>query len=290
MKPSETSEETPLPTAALKLRICALTLAFLSFWFSRPFTQTTPLSHSIMWATAVALLLKRAFTIQTAGKHETVPLSSWGWLLPAMATLPAVLYWPESKPLMLAVATFFLAESISGTIDESLSAKLFLPLGVLFLAIPALPYVMYWIELPLRLVSTHLTRSLLGLAGLPVSAAGTELRIGEMRLAITTACSGIVFFETLLWLAWIVVLHFHPPGWQRLLHYVFIIPIVLAANTLRISILAVSAHFYGVESILGPLHSTLGYAMIVTATLLFILLNSVNLRPVQPERTSSCTH
>lgn len=128
-------------------------------------------------------------------------------------------------PLLLSLAILCLAiGSVHFYLGTHQLRKVFAPLFVLVVAVPQLSMLLEAASLPLRLISTQLSSSMLNLIGFSTQHFGTELWIGGDRIAVTDACSGTTSLASLLWLGWIFVLRQQPPGISRAIAYTFLLP------------------------------------------------------------------
>jgi exosortase/archaeosortase family protein len=91
----------------------------------------------------------------------------------------------------------------------------------------------------------------------------------DLDIAITDACSGINQLDAFLLIGCIAVKMMHRKEYWQILHFAFIIPSVIIANSLRIVLTVLLFKMCG-EVILGKFwHVALGYMQIVTALIIF---------------------
>ncbi len=117
----------------------------------------------------------------------------------------------------------------------------FWPIAYLIFMIP-LPYVIYnSIAFPLKLFATHLATVSLQALGFPIYSSGNIIYLPHMTLEVADACSGIRSLISILALA-VILAKFTQRGWlKRILLVAFSVPIVIAANILRIIITGILA-------------------------------------------------
>lgn len=150
-----------------------------------------------------------------------------------------------------------------------LVAAMVVPIGVLMLILPFFDVFFSFISFPMRLLSTKTTVLVLSFFGMDISSVGAVITVGARKVAITAACSGLVLLETLIWIAWLVVRKVHKSFFDKTAHYLMIIPVVILANTLRLTITVILFSIFGEGVLTSPVHIWLGSLMIVFASVMF---------------------
>ena len=134
---------------------------------------------------------------------------------------------------------------------------------------------MFMLSYPLRLSATYLSSLMLKICGVDVALAGTSLNLPDLNIAITDACSGINQLDAFLLIAFIAVEILHKKTVWKLLHFAFIIPSIIAGNSLRIVITVLLYKIFG-ECVLENLwHTLLGYTQIFSAIIIFLLIGRI---------------
>ena len=134
---------------------------------------------------------------------------------------------------------------------------------------------MLMLSYPLRLSATMLSSLVLKLCGVEVAFAGTSLNLPDLNIAITDACSGINQLDAFILIAFIAVEILHKKTVWKLLHFAFMIPSIIAGNTLRIVITVLLYKVLG-ECVLENLwHTLLGYTQIFFALAIFLLIGRI---------------
>lgn len=144
-----------------------------------------------------------------------------------------------------------------------------IPLFVFCVFIPMHSEIMLAVSLPLRIIATGISGFFLKMVGFNVSSTLTVLRLENVDLAVTDACSGIQQFEALLLLGYILVKRQQKHlGW-RIMHYSFCIPSVIFANSIRLVLIVMLYHWPVGEAVLySAWHEGLGYFQVLVAVLL----------------------
>jgi exosortase len=146
------------------------------------------------------------------------------------------------------------------------------PLLFLLLMIP-LPYLVYYrLTFPLQLQSSAITGTILSWAGMPVLREGNVLRLEGYSLEVVTACSGLRSIMTLGAMALFLVEFMNLGRWGRGLFLLLVIPVAVAANSVRLLMTAVLSAVSGPEAAEGFLHGMSGTAVFLLglATLIVI--------------------
>lgn len=123
---------------------------------------------------------------------------------------------------------------------------------------------------PLRLSATFLSAAILKLCGSGVVASGTSLTMPGLNIAITDACSGINQLDAFILIAFIAVQILHRKNGWKILHFAFIIPAIIAGNSLRIVITVLLYRLLGERVLQNGWHVSLGYGQILMALLIFL--------------------
>lgn len=128
---------------------------------------------------------------------------------------------------------------------------------------------------PLRLSATLLSGFLVKLLGVEVIYSGTSIRLPNLDIAITDACSGINQLDAFILIAYVMVILMHRKSIWKLLHFAFIIPSIIIGNTIRIVITILLFNLLG-DAVLDNLpHVILGYVQIVIALIIFIAVGKL---------------
>ena len=198
----------------------------------------------------------------------------------------------------------------------TLLRMLFVPLGLLFLAMPIPAIVFNKIAFPLQLFASRCAVWSMSVLGIPVLRQGNIIELkphntfDTKKLEVVEACSGIRSLMTLLTLAVVFAYFTHAPAdgggtgagqgkrfgwlkdywfWRSVIIVASAVPIAILTNAFRVSGTGVLAHYYGTEVADGFFHSFSGWAIYIVA---FILLFGIGMildrfRPAQAEPSES---
>ena len=138
---------------------------------------------------------------------------------------------------------------------------------------------------PLRLMATYGAVAMLKLFGIAVTADRTLITLGSdgTGLAVTDACSGIEQLFALILIGGILSWMMQKSLGLRLIHWAFILPSVVIANTVRLVVTVLLYKGFG-DVILGNAwHHSLGYAQSLLALGLLFLFGKLVLFLGTPE-------
>jgi exosortase len=123
-------------------------------------------------------------------------------------------------------------------------------------------------------------------AGVPVRRSGVDLFTANVHLVVAQACSGMDSLLALLCLGTVFVGLVRPSLGRSLLLIALVLPIILVANVLRVTLVLVLAGPLGQAVVQGLPHDVLSAFLFVAATLLFVVAG-LALRCVPPVAASS---
>jgi len=237
------------------------------------------LAHLILAMTAAALILHRL----RAGSGGPEQAGSGGrlgpgaaWLAAFLAALAAVSGFLSPlggalRPALADLAVALLALSLlTRVLGPRPLLQVLVPVLVLYVLVPVLPLLEAALSYPLRRLSAVLAAGLLSLGPGQVVLSGTEIAWGDLRVSVTSACSGLTLLQNLIWVAWWTVLLRHRGFAARFAHMLLVLPAVVAANTVRVLALALMAGIYGEHTLSGPAHGVIGWLAVVLAALLYL--------------------
>lgn len=144
--------------------------------------------------------------------------------------------------------------------------------GFLFFAVP-LPFrVEQLFSLPLQRVATIWSSWVLQCLSLPAIAEGNTILLGNSRLEVQQACSGLRTISGMIALAYVLCVLLPRPWWKKALLVCCTLPVAMISNTLRI--VATGLVIYGTDDVAwhNSAHDWSGRLMIPVAACLFFLL------------------
>lgn len=144
-----------------------------------------------------------------------------------------------------------------------------IPLALCLLIIPYQEQLSLFFSYPLRLISTIISAETLLLFGCNIQYDLTTITVGTSKIAITDACSGITQLEVLLLLCYLVVLRQHRSTLWRGLHYLCMLPVIIAVNSFRLIVTVLLFFLIGTKAFDDFWHVSLGYLLVICVVLIF---------------------
>lgn len=149
-------------------------------------------------------------------------------------------------------------------------ARLALPALILVLVVPSSAFLYLLLSFPLSRICTILTVGFLHMLGVSCGFDQAIIYVGENRIAVTSACSGIELLEAMLLLGWLIA-HFEQKTLRgRFLHFLTLLPAIVLSNTLRLVVVILLSLSIGGRAFENPLHSIFGYCVVLLTVFLML--------------------
>jgi exosortase len=237
------------------------------------------------------LTLARQVWSSEGGVHGPIVLATGIWMLWRQGKSFAELARPGNLAAGLGILLLALVIYVGGRIFDFISievaglvltafaaAYLYLggralrqnwfPVLWLFFLIPPPGWVIDRLTAPLKeFVSFGATKFLL-LFDYPILRQGVTLFIGPYQLLVEDACSGLRSLSSLVVVTLLYIYIKNKPSWRySLLVVLWIVPVAVLANIIRIVILVLITYYWGDAAAQSFLHNTAGVVMFVVALL-----------------------
>lgn len=244
-----------------------LAFACRYLWMNRSFDLA---SDAVFLVFSLLLSLQVICTLTRSRHFVLVREKVIAWLLLGAVFPLAVAPLPDSGGLLNARVCFLLISAAAVCFFNGFRASAYaaVPLTVDYLIIPFREYIMLYISHPMRLISTGVSVGLLQLAGVEVTSRLTTIHMPGIDIAVTDACSSIQQLEAMLLIGYLIVRSMHTDSRWALLHYLFLLPAVIIANTIRIMITILLLRRFGEVILTDVWHVSLGYFQVVLSILL----------------------
>ena len=158
------------------------------------------------------------------------------------------------------VALLGIVLSVGGT---SLLKVTFIPIAFLVFAIPLPYFIDSELSFRLQLISSELGVFFIRLFGVPVYLTGNVIDLGNYKLQVVEACSGLRYLYPLLSLGFLAAYLFQAPFWQRALVFLSAIPITIVMNSFRIGVVGLLVDRWGTAQAEGVLHFFEGWVIFI---------------------------
>ncbi len=129
-----------------------------------------------------------------------------------------------------------------------------------------------WLSLPLQRMATKISCWVLQSFGQPALAEGNVIFLGEYKLEVEEACSGLRVFVGIVALAFAYLILVRRTWWEKGLLLLSVLPIALVTNSARIVITGLLYQLVSEESAQKFAHDAAGLVMIPVAAGLFGLV------------------
>lgn len=144
--------------------------------------------------------------------------------------------------------------------------RMWFPIVYMLFVVPIPGWVIDTITGPLKAYVSHSATYLLEKAGYPIVREGVTLYVAQYQLLVEDACAGLNSLISLTAISLFYIYVLHNASWRYALFLMlWIIPVALLANLLRVMILVLITYHFGNAAAQGFLHSTAGLVMFATA-------------------------
>jgi exosortase D (VPLPA-CTERM-specific) len=156
-----------------------------------------------------------------------------------------------------------IALSIGG---YSLLRVALVPILFLLFAIPLPYFIDSQLTLQLQLISSQLGTFFIRLFQIPVYLEGNIIDMGNYKLQVVEACSGLRYLYPLLSLGFLAAYLFRAPMWQRGAVFLSTIPITILMNGFRIGLVGVTVDRWGARMADEALHFFEGWIIFLVCS------------------------
>lgn len=145
-----------------------------------------------------------------------------------------------------------------------------IPLLFLIFAIPLPYFIESLLTWRLQLISSQLGVLVIRMFDIPVYLEGNVIDLGNYKVQVVEACSGLRYLYPLLGLGFLAAYFFHAPLWQRVTIFLSAIPITIFMNSFRIGMVGVTMNSWGSQVADGALHFFEGWVIFLACTALLV--------------------
>ncbi len=135
------------------------------------------------------------------------------------------------------------------------------PIAMLFLMDPLPTFWYNHLSSELQLLSSQLGVAIMRTFNVSVFLEGNVIDLGDFKLQVAEACSGLRYLFPLMTLGAIVAYLFRGKPWARGCLFVSTVPITLLMNGLRIGVIGILVDRFGISQAEGFLHEFEGWAL-----------------------------
>lgn len=142
------------------------------------------------------------------------------------------------------------------------------PLGFLFFMVPLPQFVLREMSQQLQLWSSQIGVGLIRAFGISVFLEGNVIDLGNYKLQVADACSGLRYLFPLVVLGCLAARFFDAAPWKRALLVASTVPLTIVTNSLRIGLIGVTVEHWGPQMAEGLLHDFEGWFVFMICLLL----------------------
>jgi exosortase D (VPLPA-CTERM-specific) len=193
----------------------------------------------------------------------------------ATVALGALVVFLGDRSALMSIVHYGLVLMICGLVIAWLGARsirhIWLPLLLLFLAIPLPNFILNNLSSQLQLLSSQLGVALIRLFGVSVSLDGNVIDLGEHKLEVAAACDGLRYLFPLITLSFVMAYFYRAPLWKRAVLFASSIPLSILMNGLRVGSIGLLVERFGPGMAEGFFHEFQGWLMFMFSAGLLLL-------------------
>ncbi len=145
------------------------------------------------------------------------------------------------------------------------------PLFLLFFIVPLPPFLYNNLSGYLQLISSELGVAVIRLFGISVFLEGNVIDLGNYKLQVVEACSGLRYLFPLTSLAFLAAYLYKVEFWKRVVVFLSSIPITIFMNSFRIGVIGLLVDKWGTEQAEGFLHYFEGWIIFMACFAILLL-------------------
>ncbi len=146
-----------------------------------------------------------------------------------------------------------------------------IPFFILFFAVPLPNFLYNNLSAFLQLISSSIGVEVIRLFGISVYLEGNVIDLGQFKLQVVEACSGLRYLFPLMSLGFIAAYLYKDSFWKKAVVFLSTIPITVLMNSFRIGVIGVMVEFWGQEMAEGFLHDFEGWFVFMACTAVLII-------------------
>ena len=144
------------------------------------------------------------------------------------------------------------------------------PFCILFFTVPLPAFLYNNLSSFLQLISSQLGVWVIRAFGISVFLEGNVIDLGQFKLQVVEACSGLRYLFPLMSLGFIAAYLYKDSFWKKAVVFLSTIPITVLMNSFRIGVIGVMVEFWGQEMAEGFLHDFEGWVVFMACTAVLV--------------------
>lgn len=145
------------------------------------------------------------------------------------------------------------------------------PLFILFFTVPLPNFLYNNLSAFLQLVSSKIGVDIIRLFGISVYLEGNVIDLGQFKLQVVEACSGLRYLFPLMSLGYIAAYLYKGSLWKKAVIFLSTIPITVLMNSFRIGVIGVMVEYWGQDMAEGFLHDFEGWFVFMACTAVLLV-------------------
>jgi exosortase len=228
----------------------------------------------IVLATGVWLFARRWRELQTVRRPGDWPMTL-GLLIPSLLVYAFGRAFGFLALEALALLGVFVGV-FYGSFGAEATRRMWFPILYLAFVVPLPGWVITTLTAPMKEYVSLSATWILSHAGYPIVREGVTLYVAQYQLLVEDACAGLNSLISLTAISLFYIYILHNASWRYALFLMlWIVPVALAANLVRVIILVLLTYHFGNAAAQGFLHSTAGLVMFATALLGIFLVDGL---------------
>jgi exosortase D (VPLPA-CTERM-specific) len=197
------------------------------------------------------------------------------WLGVIIALVAVILYFVGEIATTFTLVQYSLVFALVGTVFAFLGWPAFKivagPLLLLLFMVPLPQFIFNNLSGKLQLISSEIGVHIIRWFGISVYLEGNVIDLGDYRLQVVEACSGLRYLFPLGSLAFISVYLYRVEFWKRVVVFLSSIPITVLMNSFRIGVIGVLVNNWGQEQADGFLHYFEGWVIFMACLVILLI-------------------
>ena len=258
----------------LFIGLAVLTIPTLIGVATQSWTGEAGVHGPIVLATGIWLFARRWRELQTVQRPG-------GWAMTLVLLIPSLFVYAFGRAFgflaleALALLGVFVA-AFYGLFGAEATRRMWFPILYLAFVVPLPGWVITTLTAPMKEYVSSSATWILSHAGYPIVREGVTLYVAQYQLLVEDACAGLNSLISLTAISLFYIYILHNASWRYALFLMlWIVPVALLANLVRVIILVLLTYHFGNATAQGFLHSTAGLVMFATALLGIFLVDGV---------------
>ncbi|WP_420336501.1 VPLPA-CTERM-specific exosortase XrtD [Roseibium sp.] len=142
----------------------------------------------------------------------------------------------------------------------------------LIFMLPLPQFIYLKISTQLQGLSAEIGVAFIQFMDIPVLLDGTIIDLGEYKLLVAEACSGLRYLFPLFSFGWLMAVLYNGPNWHRVVIFLATIPVTILMNSFRVGMIGVLVNYFGIEHAEGFIHYFEGWVIFISCTVILFAI------------------